>query len=139
MVRRRRGHCVGLSTVYLALAHRADLPVYGVSAPGHFFVRWEGAGLRANVELTARGARHDDAYYVERFRLGAARVDRGVYLQSLRRREVLVEVLNNRANLYWDRGDEARAARDLDRVVRASHNYARAWVGRGSRRCSAAT
>lgn len=131
VMRRRRGHCVGLSTLYLALGYRLGLPLYGVSAPGHFFVRWEGEGLRQNVELTSRGATHDDAYYVERFNLQPAQVDRGIYLQSLRRREVLIEVLNNRANFYWDRGDEERVLRDLDRVVRLSHNYAQAYVGRG--------
>jgi tetratricopeptide (TPR) repeat protein len=131
VVRRRRGHCLGLSTLYLALAHRARLPVFGVSAPGHFFVRWDGDGLRRNVELTAQGACHDDAYYVQRFEISADLMERGVYLQSLRRREVLVEVLNNRANFYWDRGDEARVLRDLDRIVRLSRNFAQAYVGRG--------
>ncbi|MGE0709162.1 MAG: transglutaminase family protein [Planctomycetota bacterium] len=131
VLRRRRGHCLGLSTVYLALAHRARLPVFGVSAPGHFFVRWDGDGLRRNVELTNQGAGHDDEHYVRRFEISQGLVDRGVYLQSLRRREVLVEVLNNRANVYWDRGDEARVLRDLDRVVRLSHNFAQAYLGRG--------
>jgi regulator of sirC expression with transglutaminase-like and TPR domain len=131
VLRRRRGHCVGLSTVYLALGYRVGLPLFGVSVPGHFFVRWDGEGLRQNVETTARGLAHDDAHYVERFRIAPGLVDRGVYLQSLRRREVLVEVLNNRANFYWDRGDVARASRDLDRVVQVSHNFPRAYVGRG--------
>lgn len=131
VIRRRRGHCVGLSTLYLALGYRLGLPLYGVSVPGHFFVRWDGDGLRRNIELTSRGAVHEDSYYVERFRIGQSQVDRGVYLQSLRRREVLVEVLNNRANFYWDRGDEARVLRDLNRVVSLSSNYAQAYVGRG--------
>ncbi len=131
VIRRRRGHCVGLSTVYLALGTRAGLPLFGVSVPGHFFVRWDGAGERRNVELTSRGAERPDAYYVERFALRPELVERGVYLQSLRRREVLVELLNNRANCYWDRGDELRAMRDLDRIVRASQSFARAYVGRG--------
>jgi len=131
VIRRRRGHCLGLSTLYLALAHRVRLPVFGVSAPGHFFVRWDGGGLRRNVELTAHGAAHPDSYYVERFQVEADLINRGVYLQSLRRREVLVEVLNNRANFYWDRGDEARVLRDLDRVVQLSHSFAMAYVGRG--------
>ncbi|MCO5172160.1 MAG: tetratricopeptide repeat protein [Planctomycetes bacterium] len=131
VLRRRRGHCVGLSSVYLAVGTRAGLPLFGVSAPGHFFVRWDGQGLRRNVETTARGAAHPDEHYVERFRIAPSLVDRGVYLQSLRRREVLVEVLNNRANLWWDRGDVARAARDLDRIVQVSRSFARAYVGRG--------
>ena len=131
VLRRRRGHCVGLSTAYLAIGARAGLPLFGVSAPGHFFVRWDGEGHRQNVETTARGLAHPDEYYVQRFRIAPPLVDRGVYLQNLRRRELLVEVLNNRANFYWDRGDEEHAARDLDRVVQVSHNFARAYVGRG--------
>lgn len=131
VLERRRGHCVGLSTAYLALGYRAGLPLFGVSAPGHFFVRWEGEGLRRNVETTARGEAYPDGHYVERFGIGPELVDRGVYLQNLRRREVLVELLNNRANFYWDRGDAARAARDLDRIVQVSHNFPRAFLGRG--------
>lgn len=131
VLRRRRGHCVGLSTAYLAIGARAGLPLFGVSAPGHFFVRWDGEGHRQNVETTARGLAHPDEHYVQRFKIAPSLVDRGVYLQSLRRREMLVEVLNNRANFYWDRGDEEHAARDLDRVIQVSHNFARAYVGRG--------
>lgn len=131
VVARRRGHCVGLSAAYLAIGTRAGLPLFGVSAPGHFFVRWDGDGLRRNIETTARGAAHGDDHYVERFKIAPSLVDRGVYLQSLRRREVLVEVLNNRANFWWDRGDVARATRDLDRIVQVSHNFSRAYVGRG--------
>jgi regulator of sirC expression with transglutaminase-like and TPR domain len=128
---RRRGHCVGLSTAYLAIGTRAGLPLFGVSAPGHFFVRWDGEGLRRNVETTARGLAHTDEHYAERFKIAPALVDRGVYLQSLRRREVLVEILNNRANFWWDRGDVSRATRDLDRIVQVSHSFSRAYVGRG--------
>lgn len=131
VLRRRRGHCVGLSAAYLAIGARAGLPLFGVSAPGHFFLRWDGDGLRRNIETTARGAAQEDERYVERFKIAPTLVDRGVYLQSLRRRETLVEVLNNRANFWWDRGDVARAARDLDRIVQVSHNFSRAYVGRG--------
>lgn len=127
----RRGHCVGLSCAYLAIGTRAGLPLFGVSAPGHFFVRWDGDGLRRNVETTARGAAHDDDHYARRFGIAPSLVDRGVYLQSLRRREVMVEVLNNRANFWWDRGDVPRATRDLDRIVQVSHGFSRAHVGRG--------
>ncbi len=131
VLRRRSGHCVGLSSIYLALGYRAGLPLFGVSAPRHFFVRWDGEGLRQNVELTARGAPHPDSYYVERYSISEDAINRGVHLQSLRRREVLVEILNNRASFHWDRGDVVRASRDLDRVVVASHNFARAYAGRG--------
>ena len=64
---------------------------------------------------------------MSRFGVGEELVRRGVYLQNLSRREVLSEVLNNRANVYWDRGDPERAARDLDRVTRVSHGFSFDW------------
>src|SRR5262249_1522033 len=131
VLRRRRGQCVGLSVAYLAIGTRAGLPLFGVSAPGHFFVRWDGEGLRRNVETTARGAASDDEHYVERYGIRRVLVDRRLSLQGLRRREGLVEVLNNRANVFWDRGDAARAERDLDRIVQVSNAFARAYLGRG--------
>ncbi|MEZ6187694.1 MAG: tetratricopeptide repeat protein [Planctomycetota bacterium] len=132
VLERGRGHCVGLSVAYLAVTQSAGLPVFGVSVPGHFFVRYDdGRQPPVNVEVTARGASLPDAHYVQRFQIPEALVERGVYLQNLSTREVLSEVLNNRANVYWDRGDPERAARDLDRVTRVSHGFSRARLGRG--------
>jgi tetratricopeptide (TPR) repeat protein len=129
---RRRGHCLGLSVLYLALGARAGLPLFGVALPGHFFVRFDdGRGTRVNIETTLRGAVFDDRYYVERYGLQASHVDSGLYLGNLARREVLVQVLNNRANCYWDLGDAARAARDLERVAGASRSFAPGFAGQG--------
>jgi tetratricopeptide (TPR) repeat protein len=129
---RRRGHCLGLSVLFLALGARAGLPVFGVSLPGHFFVRWDdGRGLRVNIETTLKGASFPDGYYIERYKLKQTHVDQGLYLGNLARREVLVQVLNNRANCYWDLGDAGRAARDLERVASASRSFAPGFAGQG--------
>src|SRR5262249_13908801 len=131
VIARRSGHCLGLSTLYLAVASRVGLPLYGVSVPGHFFCRWEEGGVRVNVETTLRGAHVPDDAYVTRYGLTRDHVERGVYLQSLCRRELLVEVLNNRANCWYEMSDVDRAARDLDRVARASPGFARGFTSRG--------
>jgi len=36
---KKRGYCLSLSILYLSLAERLGLPMYGVVVPGHFFVR----------------------------------------------------------------------------------------------------
>jgi tetratricopeptide (TPR) repeat protein len=132
VLRRGRGHCLGLSVLSLALGARAGLPIFGVSCPGHFFVRYDdGHGLRVNLEMTLKGASFPDGYYVERYRLSKQHVDSGLFLGNLAKREVLVEMLNNRANCYWDLGDATRAARDLDRVSRASSSFAPGFAGQG--------
>ncbi len=127
----RRGHCLGLSLLYLSLGHRLDLPLFGVALPRHFFVRWEDEDRVVNIETTSRGEEIGDHQYATRYGLSREHVDGGIYLGNLARREVLVEVLNNRGNFYWDRGQIDRSLRDLDRATRAGQNFARGFTGRG--------
>ena len=52
----RRGVCLGVSVLYLALAQRLDLPLEIVTPPGHIFVRYRAPdGTLTNIETTARG------------------------------------------------------------------------------------
>ena len=51
----QQGYCLGLSTLWIVLAERIDwrgekLPIYGVSAPQHIFVRWDCPTERLNIE-----------------------------------------------------------------------------------------
>ncbi|MCK5171750.1 MAG: transglutaminase family protein [Planctomycetes bacterium] len=38
---KRRGYCLSLSVLYLSIAERIGMPLYGVVVPGHFFVRYD--------------------------------------------------------------------------------------------------
>jgi len=58
---RKRGACLGLTLVYLALARRCGLPAKAVAAPGHVLVRL-GA---LNLETTLEGAPRDEAWLRE--------------------------------------------------------------------------
>jgi regulator of sirC expression with transglutaminase-like and TPR domain len=69
VLQRRRGSCVGLGTVFLALADALDCAAYGVLRPGHFHARvLEPAGAR-NVELLRSGEAMSEAWYARRFPL----------------------------------------------------------------------
>ena len=58
----RRGTCVGLSALYLALGERLGLSLDGMLLPGHFFVRTRETPPR-NVELLRRGEIMPDSWY----------------------------------------------------------------------------
>jgi tetratricopeptide (TPR) repeat protein len=58
----RRGNCLGLGALYLALAERLGVPLDGILLPSHFFVRTPGPAGR-NVELLRRGEAMPDAWY----------------------------------------------------------------------------
>ena len=45
VIDQKAGYCVGLASLYIALGERLGLPIYGVSAPGHVFVRYDCTSL----------------------------------------------------------------------------------------------
>jgi len=75
VLRERRGSCVGLGSLFLALAEGQSPPAHGVLMPGHFYVRVQEQGAKRNVELLRRGEAMPDTWYDGRFPIpgGAAR------------------------------------------------------------------
>jgi regulator of sirC expression with transglutaminase-like and TPR domain len=106
----RRGSCLGLGALYLALGERLGVALDGVMVPGHFFVRRGGR----NVELLRRGEAMPDEWYRGKYGPWPAATDE--YLRPLAVSEV--------AAVHWfNAGNFLRAARDLPRAAIA---YARA-------------
>jgi regulator of sirC expression with transglutaminase-like and TPR domain len=115
----RRGSCLGLGGLYLAVGERLGLPLDGVVAPGHFFVRLpsRGAGgdLRhRNIELLRRGEALPDAWYAGKY--GPWSTEASAYLRPLS--------LSELSGVFWfNAGNRRREAGDLQGAERA---YARA-------------
>jgi tetratricopeptide (TPR) repeat protein len=62
----RRGSCLGLGALYLAIGERIGVPLDGILLPGHFFVRTRGPGAH-NVELLRRGEAMPDEWYRKKY------------------------------------------------------------------------
>ncbi len=56
VVRTREGYCEGLTLLYLALGRRLDIPLAGVLARQHIYVRYLGPGGPRDVDATREGA-----------------------------------------------------------------------------------
>jgi hypothetical protein len=113
----RRGNCLGLGDLYLALAERLRLPLDGILVPGHFFVRRSGSVPR-NVELLRLGEAMPDAWYRAKYGPWPAENEDGSspYFRPLTVGEIVA--------VHWfNAGNNLRAARDL---VGAERAYARA-------------
>lgn len=95
----RRGSCVGLGTLYLALGEELGFSTHGVLMPGHFYVRQESPGASRNVELLRRGEAMSDAWYQQRFPIPGAVAD--YYGRALTTEQVL-------GLLEYDVGNERR-------------------------------
>lgn len=111
---RRKGNCLGLSLLYLALADRLGVPFRGVYVPSHCFVRYEGNGDRLNVEFAEGGASWDDDRYRRLFRIRPARP----YLRSLPPAGMLGVFLKTLGAGYSRKGREQDALRLYDEAER---------------------
>jgi Flp pilus assembly protein TadD len=125
------GNCLGSSLLYLAVAERAGLPLRGVSAPEHFFVRFDDGITRVNIEPT-RGGRSvpDDGYRREKCVSDEA-FDAGIYLRSESKRQVLANLLANRAGYRALGGRLERALRDAEAALAVKPYWPQAHVNRG--------
>lgn len=109
VLRARRGSCVGLSSLYLALAERLGLDMHAVLVPGHFYVNLHVGQHRHNLELLREGESMPDSFYLTRWPIHAASA---AYGRPLRADEVQGVVL-------FDIGKELQRARALHRAERA--------------------
>lgn len=105
---RKRGNCLGLTMLYLAIAERAGIPLRGSYVPGHSFVRYEGEGRRINIETAERGAERTDERYSQDFRLSDGRP----YLRTLGKKEMIGVYLKSLGAAYARKGGmEEKAVR----------------------------
>lgn len=130
VLRERRGSCVGLGTLYLALGEALGFEARGVLRPGHFYVRQESPGAPRNIELLRRGEAMSDDWYQQRFPVpsGAA----SYYATPLTSEQVLGVIEYNVGNerRRQQRYDEAEAAHA--RAVRRFPSFAEAHASLGA-------
>jgi tetratricopeptide (TPR) repeat protein len=104
---RKRGNCLGLTVLSLALAERLGLPLKGVYAPSHCFLRYEDGETRINIETAEKGAEWTDTRYARAFGVTEGRP----YLRSLAETEMVGVYLKSlgAARSRLGRDDEALA------------------------------
>jgi len=117
----KRGHCLSLSILYLAIGERLGLPVYGVVVPGHFFVRYDDGRNRFNIETTSAGRSAPDEHYLAKFKVPAGD---SIYMTNLDKLQTLGCFFNNLGNAYSEVGESESALRSLETAVRINPSLA---------------
>jgi regulator of sirC expression with transglutaminase-like and TPR domain len=126
---RRRGSCVALCLLYLAVGRSLDIPLVPVFLPGHVALRFRPrAGLPVNIETLRRGIARTDSFYRERFALGK----RPWYsLADARPEQALAALLFNMANARRTNGDLATADEEYRLVAEILPGFPEALGNRG--------
>jgi tetratricopeptide (TPR) repeat protein len=130
VVAARRGSCVGLGTLYLAVAELAGVPARAVLVPGHFYVQVDEGARWRNVELLRRGEEMPASWYEARYPIPRARA--ATYGRPLTPDEVLAVVAYDVGNQRrrQDRLPEAR--RFFSRAVDLFPDFAEAHASLGA-------
>jgi len=105
VIERKRGNCLGLTFLYLAIGERVGVPFQGSYVPTHCFARYEVNGVRINIETGEKGIERDDQWYAGKFGLGEGRP----YLKTLGKREMIGVYLKSLGAALSRRGMEEGA------------------------------
>lgn len=125
----RRGSCLGLGALALALAERLRIPLDGVMVPGHFFVRTRGAAPR-NIELLRRGETMPDAWY--RTKYGSWPEGNSIYFRPITVSEMVGLHWFNAGNFLRGKGDLAAARHAFERAAEEFPDFAEAHASVGA-------
>ena len=128
---KKKGYCLSLSVLYLSLAERLGLPLYGVVVPGHFFVRYDDKRVRFNIETTSKGGTASDAHYKSKFKVPEGDED-SIYLKNLNKIQTLGCFFNNLGNSYSDVGNMDSALLALLRAVEINPTLAESRANLGN-------
>jgi tetratricopeptide (TPR) repeat protein len=132
----RRGSCVGLGTLYLAVAELVGVRARGVLVPGHFYVQVQDGDGNGdgnvdrwrNVELLRRGETMPDAWYRARYGAPAGEVAG----RPLSPAQVVGVVAYDVGNERRRQGRLADARRAFERAVRDFPELAEAHASLGA-------
>ena len=129
----RKGNCIGLSILYLSIAERLKLPLFGVNVPEHIFIRYDDGEQRINIEMGHSGMSLSDTFYVthsiERF--DKKSVDSGCFLMNLNKKEVISDVFLNRSKIRREGGNHRGALDDCNKAILLNSRNPGAYCNRG--------
>jgi len=120
----KKGSCLGLAALYLALAERAGVEVRGVLAPRHLFLRHE----RRNIELLRKGESMPDEWYQKTWQVPEGA---GAYMRALTEKELLAVFRFNLGNARRMKGEYQQAEEIYWQVVAVFPEFAEAHANLG--------
>ena len=94
VLQEKKGHCLGLSLIYLTLARRLGFDVYAKIVPNHIFLSYNDGTHAFNIETTSAGATLPDENYSSYLPYPQER-PASAYLRKLSDSELLGVLLTN--------------------------------------------
>jgi regulator of sirC expression with transglutaminase-like and TPR domain len=114
VLERRKGIPVTLSVMYMEIARRLRMPVFGIGLPRHFVIEFDDGNYAAYID-PFHGGRTVTAR--ECFMLAGSRVADPALLQRVSKRDIVRRMIQNLHRGYMRRSDWTRAVATLDLLL----------------------
>ncbi|MGK6317738.1 transglutaminase family protein [Neorhizobium sp. DT-125] len=129
----RRGNCITMPMLFLALGQRLGLTMTLAEAPLHVFVKYiDDDGKVWNLEATSGGGFTRDAWYRQKLPMSDQAVANGVYLRPLSHEEATALIASLIVEHQVAKGEFERAIAVSDVLLRHYPNFAYLLVKKGS-------
>lgn len=130
----RTGIPISLSVVYMAVAERLEMPVYGIGLPGHFLCSYEDEGFQTYIDVFHQGTLMTSEQCID-FARTLTGMDLSATPQLLKpvtSRQILIRMLNNLRSIYLRGKEYPKASQVLDLLLKASPTDADSYILRGA-------
>lgn len=97
VLKNKEGICISLSLLYLTIAFKLEIPMFGVFVPNHFFVRFNDGTSKINIETTELGKQYSDEYYLQKY---IGKNISKIFLEDLDVEQTIGLYLSNIGNVY---------------------------------------
>ena len=117
IVKQKTGNCIGLSTLYVYLGEKFDIPFYMVLAPNHCFVRYDDGIEKINIEMSDKGASYNNQECVDLCKLPSSVIDNTAYLKTLNKKQMLGALYSNLGMIYLKQKNYSNAIGTLKKSL----------------------
>ncbi len=120
---RRTGIPISLSLVYILIAERLKLPIYGVNMPMHFLCMYDEAPEPFYIDAFNRGhimTRAECISFLKRSGVGF----KEIYLEKASNRDVLIRMIRNLILIYYH-NEQDNEASFLKQILKILKHYAK--------------
>ena len=110
----KHGIPITLALIHISMGARLDIPVTGISFPGHFLVQYGGAEGVIVDPFSGRELSRADCQNLLRQIAGPRATLQDTYFDPASNRDVLIRILDNLKQIFWRRKswDESKACID---------------------------
>ena len=117
VIENRHGIPISLALIHLAIGSRLGVPVWGISFPGHFLVRY-GDSTGAIVDpFSGRELSQTDCQTLLRQIAGQRATLKDEYFLSAGSREILIRMLDNLKQIFWQARNWEESKACIDRQL----------------------